>query len=544
MIHGVNTNEDSVPSPYSFWETAITNGLKSAGYTGPINTSGVKYNTIFDKHCDNILIYGDAVAELLASVAEHAVSTPEQLGAAAQAPAQPGDGILNGIRWTAGMVAQWVVESDLRDACNDLLCAQIQQFAPDVIFAHSLGTLLCYDFFANDPRGKDIFAKGTLITFGTQIANTFIKDRMWGGNVEMIGVGQWYNLYNPNDPVFVASVDVAAMNFHQFTTAFGGGFLDETAHAVTGNGLSHPGYLDNPVTNANIWPALAGGTMASLIARTIKIMKRTPKVALRSSLLSLPRLRRKVHHTYRYHPPRKDHPLFKSAPKITEATAPAVAPASVDLRNFLLPIRDQGSEGACSGFSTAAFREASHAVATKTLLSDYLSPAYLYARTRMDDGTFPNDSGASIADEFLMLQNYGVCPESLLPYAANPAEAPTPTDDVAAVAFRIAQPIQVECSNPATIKSVLANNQTITIGFKVYESFENPDADGVVSIPNTGAEKLLGGHGVLVCGYDDTKSCWIIRNQWGQQWGANGYCFMPYGYETLWMEAWTGVPTP
>ena len=77
----------------------------------------------------------------------------------------------------------------------------------------------------------------------------------------------------------------------------------------------------------------------------------------------------------------------------------------------------------------------------------------------------------------------------------------------------------------------------------VYESFENPDANGVVPIPNTATESLLGGHGVLVCGYDDTTSRWTIRNQWGQSWGAAGYCYMPYGYETVWTEAWTSVPT-
>lgn len=215
----------------------------------------------------------------------------------------------------------------------------------------------------------------------------------------------------------------------------------------------------------------------------------------------------------------------------------------MDLRNLCLPIRDQGEEGACSGFSTAAFRESSHALACGSLLTDYLAPAYLYARTRMYDGTFPADSGASIADEFYILQNYGVCPESMLPYAASPTEAPTPADDVAALPFRLAQPVQVD-RDPISIKSVLAEKQTITIGFTVYDSFENPDSRGVVNWPIGSGEKILGGHGVLVCGYDDVNQWWIIRNQWGTDWGASGYCFMPYGYEALWTEAWTGVPTP
>jgi hypothetical protein len=159
----------------------------------------------------------------------------------------------------------------------------------------------------------------------------------------------------------------------------------------------------------------------------------------------------------------------------------------------------------------------------------------------MDDGTFPADSGASIADEFSALQNFGVCPEAFLPYEGDPAEAPTPAADVAALPFRLSQPIQVDRTDPVSLKSVLASKQTITIGFTVYESFESPNAAGVVPLPNTSSEALLGGHGVLICGYDDANAWWIVRNQWGEDWGAGGYCFMPYGYEALWMEAWTGA---
>jgi hypothetical protein len=245
-------------------------------------------------------------------------------------------------------------------------------------------------------------------------------------------------------------------------------------------------------------------------------------------------------HIYRYHPPRADYPLLQSAqPAVQQATVPK----SVDLRNLCPPIRAQGKEEACSGFATAAFREASYVAKTGVLLPDYLSPAYLYGWTRINDGTFPNDSGASLAGEFTVLQQRGVCPESYLPYDTDPAEGPNPVADTAAHQFQIVQPIQVDWRVPAVVKSVLASRQTIAIGFYVYKSFETPNPQGVVPMPNKAAEKLLGGHGVLICGYDDDRSVWIVRNQWGEQWGDHGYCYMPYGYESIWMEAWTAVPT-
>jgi phospholipase C len=239
---------------------------------------------------------------------------------------------------------------------------------------------------------------------------------------------------------------------------------------------------------------------------------------------------------YKYRPPSANHPLLRNAQK---AAIIANLPPRVDLRYLCLPVRDQGPEGACSGFSTAACCETQQAALNKSLLPDYLSPAYVYARTRMQDGTFPQDSGASLADEFSALENFGICPEPFMPYSGNPAEPVLPKCDSAALPFRV-QPILVD-RQPKALKSVLAGKKSISIGFMVYESFETPDPKGFVQLPQISSEKFLGGHAVLLCGYDDTNSFWIVRNQWGNKWGAGGYCYMPYGYETHWTEAWTGI---
>jgi hypothetical protein len=69
-----------------------------------------------------------------------------------------------------------------------------------------------------------------------------------------------------------------------------------------------------------------------------------------------------------------------------QAVQLASVPKSVDLRQLCPPIRDQGKEESCSGFATAAFRETSYVAKTNVLLPYYLSPAYLYAWTRIDDG--------------------------------------------------------------------------------------------------------------------------------------------------------------
>jgi len=36
-------------------------------------------------------------------------------------------------------------------------------------------------------------------------------------------------------------------------------------------------------------------------------------------------------------------------------------------------------------------------------------------------------------------------------------------------------------------------------------------------------------HAVMVGGYDDTRSCWLIKNSWDTTWGDRGWCELGYG---------------
>lgn len=239
---------------------------------------------------------------------------------------------------------------------------------------------------------------------------------------------------------------------------------------------------------------------------------------------------------YHYRPARTEHPLVL-ATKFARL-AGDVKP-SVDLGALCTPVRDQGREGACSGFATAALKEVDCAVwgGGTTPLGAYLSPAYLYGRTRMMEGTFPDDSGCTLADELSTLYQYGVCPESFLPYAQDASEAPSPDCDVAALPYRCGPPLPVDFSDRNNVKRALSVARAVAIGFQVPQSFEETGADGLVPDERPG-EGLLGGHAVLVVGYDDTG--WIVRNSWSEGWARKGYCTMKYGYEALWMEAWVG----
>jgi C1A family cysteine protease len=43
-------------------------------------------------------------------------------------------------------------------------------------------------------------------------------------------------------------------------------------------------------------------------------------------------------------------------------------------------------------------------------------------------------------------------------------------------------------------------------------------------------EENLGGHAMLIVGYDDTTGTFIVCNSWGVSWADKGFCYIPYAY--------------
>jgi hypothetical protein len=116
------------------------------------------------------------------------------------------------------MVTQFAADAALRDKLRKELTKQIEKSKPDVVFAHSLGTLVTYDLFLHPPRNT-IIGDRSYITCGCQIGRAALRT-LFGGRLEMIGAKEWYNLYNENDDVLVVSFTIYAPNFQTVPTPF------------------------------------------------------------------------------------------------------------------------------------------------------------------------------------------------------------------------------------------------------------------------------------------------------------------------------------
>ncbi|HEY0804807.1 MAG TPA: C1 family peptidase, partial [Pseudonocardiaceae bacterium] len=93
------------------------------------------------------------------------------------------------------------------------------------------------------------------------------------------------------------------------------------------------------------------------------------------------------------------------------------------------------------------------------------------------------------------------------------------------------------------MRGCLASGYPFVLGFTVYQSFETQlvAQTGEAQLPAPG-EQVVGGHAVLVTGYDDGQQRFLVRNSWGTGWGKDGYFTIPYAYLTnpqLASDIWT-----
>jgi len=278
LVHGIGRS-DIDPNYYHPWEQAVNNGFTKAGSTAPEYTE-FHYDDAFERHDRGANVYAAAVVELVGTAAVHAVTDP--IGNFFHGIFHPGTRDLSGIgdyvRWRAGMVAQFVVEEGLRQELRDKLNDQLEQNSVDMVAAHSLGSLLTFDFLHNDQRAKR-HADIIYLTFGSQINNPFVRARLWPGRLVMPAVNSWYHLFNPHDPVLTADISLADANFHDVTTPSGAGHA-----AVTTGG--QPGYLDHPNTQRLVWDVLGQPTAARRVVRgNFAILDRAAAKPKRRALL-------------------------------------------------------------------------------------------------------------------------------------------------------------------------------------------------------------------------------------------------------------------
>ena len=203
-------------------------------------------------------------------------------------------------------------------------------------------------------------------------------------------------------------------------------------------------------------------------------------------------------------------------------------PPVVSLQADTPPIFNQGSYGSCSAASGVNVVETLWK--QKTHQSVALSQFFLYEVERRIEGTLTQDSGARLRNTQQALMTVGTCEEALDPYVPQDFLVTlTPAMIANASQYRIARgywaPTLLEILN------ALALGWPVQVGIVVYSSFESPSVARTGQVPLPGpAEAVLGGHAMMLDGYNIPERWVDDVNSWGAQWGLGGRCHLPFGY--------------
>lgn len=202
----------------------------------------------------------------------------------------------------------------------------------------------------------------------------------------------------------------------------------------------------------------------------------------------------------------------------------------VDLRTPALPVIDQGSLGSCTACAIASAYQFDLMKQSRPLFLP--SRLFIYYNERLMEGTELQDSGAYIRDGIKSINSIGACPESNWPYLISKFAVRPPAQCYSVAARHKSVLYRRVTQSLDQMKAVLNSGFPFVLGFLVYESFLSVSRNrGYATMPRRG-EALLGGHAVLVVGYDDAAGVFIVKNSWGTSWGDNGYFYVPYAYFT------------
>lgn len=241
-------------------------------------------------------------------------------------------------------------------------------------------------------------------------------------------------------------------------------------------------------------------------------------------------------------------PLLAKLKGAGAKSAPAKLAASVDLRAWCPPIENQLSLGSCTANAGVGLLEYYERRAYGKHIDG--SRLFLYKTTR-NLLKWTGDTGAYLRSTLQALVVFGVPPESYWPYVVADFEK-EPTAFLYSFASNF-QALSYYRLDPAgtskaallmAIKTNLASGQPAIFGFTVYNSHTQASAanKGAIPYPVT-TDKVVGGHAVMVVGYNDTiqikntapgsattTGALLIRNSWGTGWGDGGYGWLPYEY--------------
>jgi predicted chitinase len=204
-------------------------------------------------------------------------------------------------------------------------------------------------------------------------------------------------------------------------------------------------------------------------------------------------------------------------------------PTHVPLGEYMdygVPVLDQGSEGACTGFGLATV--ANYLLLRRRVVPDKVPVSarmfYELAR-RYDEWPGENYSGSSARGAMKGWHKHGVCSEKLFPYKPAKKSDPLGLTD-ARTSDALNRPLgayfRVNHKDIVAMHSALAEVGVLYVTCTVHSGWNDVGANGVITQSST----ITGGHAFAIVAFDD-HGFWL-QNSWGDSWGRHGFGRISY----------------
>jgi len=210
----------------------------------------------------------------------------------------------------------------------------------------------------------------------------------------------------------------------------------------------------------------------------------------------------------------------------------SILPLYVDLRSGMPEIYNQGNLGSCTSQAIAALVQFVMKKKWRTPTANFpVSKLFIYYLERQIEGTIDQDAGASIRDGMKVVNKFGCPHETFWPYVISKFAVKPPGNVYYDAKFHKVKQYFSVPQNVNGICGILASGFPIVFGFAAYPAIESEAVakTGILPMP-TPKQDIIGGHAVLLVGYDLESRTFLIRNSWGVEWGMKGYFTMPFDY--------------
>ncbi len=212
-------------------------------------------------------------------------------------------------------------------------------------------------------------------------------------------------------------------------------------------------------------------------------------------------------------------------------------PTSYDLSINTPPVGNQGNQSSCVAWAVAyaarsyfnkVAKNVSYKATNGSLNTESLfSPAFLYNQVKLGGC----DGGSQVSTTLELLKTTGVCTLKEMAYVDNDCSTqPTADQRQKAAAYKIRDWGRINIS-ATVIRKYLYFDSPVIIAARVDDNFvqlKQKDSSGEYSWQEYNPSTVVGGHAMVIVGYDDTRKAFKVQNSWTDRWANKGFIWLSY----------------